>query len=143
MEKKTVGAYLLEIIKWFDFERAMGIAFLFKCGLYAILPLRDDAIIDSLTRTLNLDGFMVGTWFLLSGLYLIKNGKNSSSQAFFLCCVPIFLTSFGSIAIKAINVSSTSLITFENIVSEITILILVFQRLIHKITSEIITKVNE
>lgn len=142
IKNKGFWFYVLQTIKWFDLERAIGVAFLIKAALYAIIPIRDSANTVVVFQTIGIDSVLVGVWFLISGLYLLKKGDETNSFTLFLCISPVFLISGGTVLIKMLNIPTTSPITFDNITSEITIVLIILHRIIQKLTIEIINGIR-
>ena len=138
----SLARIYIYLVKWFDVERAIGFGLLFSAGVIAFEPLRDGSLVQLLIDKTGLSPLIVSNWYLLAGLYLLAKGSKVSFAGLLLCVAPMMIIIVSAFAVAVYLGDSTVFIGGTDISREVFIGALVLQRLLSKLTLEIIHNIG-
>jgi hypothetical protein len=133
---------LVYVVRWFSIERVLGISMLIFAGFLAIQPLVDTSIVKVFVSITGINIFIVSNWYLLAGLFLIWKGPDTSFLQLLVCVIPMLLLTIANVILST-DVRSAVRLDMTAIAREILINGILIQRLISKLTVELLEKFSD
>lgn len=135
-ETKISGINLARMILWgvryWCAERVIGVGLLFYAVITAFTPFVSNTSMQYISDQTGLNIIIVSHWFLLSALYLLLKGKDTSFAALLLCSFPLTLQIFSDF-IYSIELQNGGYIAREILVGGF-----VFRHIVIRLTTEIL-----
>lgn len=138
----NLAGALVYVVRWFSTERVIGISMLFFAAMLALQPLLNSSIVKVFITLTGINIVIVSQWYLLAGLFLLWKGPDTTFLQLLVCLIPMFLSTITSIILST-DVSSPVHLDINAIAREILINGILIQRLISKLTVELLQKFSD
>lgn len=138
----NLAGALVYVVRWFSIERVIGISMLFFSAMLALQPLLSSSIVSVFIAVTGINIVIVSHWYLLAGLILLWKGPETSFLQLLVCLIPMFLSTIASIVLST-DVKSSVHLDINAIAREILINGILIQRLISKMTVELLQKFSD
>ena len=136
----SISQAFIYLVRWFSPERAIGFCLIFTAGIIAFEPLRDGSLVDAFSHATGLDVFVLSFWYTLGGLYLLYKGQKSGFGETVLCIMPMVLVTMAGIYVAFWSADPTVQVNSTDISREVFINVLIWQRLLNKLTVELLER---
>lgn len=130
---------LVYVVRWFSIERVLGISMVIFAAFLALQPLIESSIVSVFVTLTGINIVIVSHWYLMAGLFLVWKGPETSFLQLLVCIVPMLLLTVANIVLST-DVHSSVRLDVTAIVREILINGILIQRLISKLTVELLEK---
>lgn len=139
----TFAKTLIYLVRWFSFERAIGFSLLFSATVMAFEPLRAGSLMELLVTETGLDPFIASNWYLVGGFFLIFKGQKASFLELLLVVMPVLIITVTALLVGAFSTNPDITVSGSDVAREFMIGAVIFQRLLSKMTIELIEKVGD